>query len=483
MSKTFNNIKLAYPSEGVIRSAQLSDTIAPENSCQLGLNVNFDRMGSWQTRLGVDTYAEQLGGQILSFGSISIQSTGVRRLLAQVGNTISSWNGSSWTSVRTMASSTNKARYSQFVDLTYTVNGNAGAGGDPIQTFNGTAYSATNVGSLPAGDFVQAGFEGRVWVGDASVDRLYYSDVVSPTGVIAGGTNYIEKLSPQDGQSMTALFRVPRALLVFKQDYIFRVYGASSIDPYPAYNVGTYSQESVVQAKDGIYFHHSSGFYKFQYDGQPQEISLRIKDFVNAIPRTYWEKVCGMYDGVDHVLWSVGPVTVEGVTYNNCMVRYSISTQVWTIYDLMGSNLVTAMIRYDSGTLVAPLVGTVQGKIGHMEKAGVYTDFGENIFYDFITRWLAYTDLWSKVKSIGGASLHSENGAGSEMKYQIDKETANIWNDIGKTNQNYASLAPNLGTQDFNRMRFRVKGVTRGVPIVFNGIEILSITDKGFNEN
>lgn len=481
MSKTYSNIKIPYPTEGVVRSAQLSDTVAPENSAQLGLNVNFDRIGSWQTRLGVSEFATQLAGAILTFGSISIQSSGLRRLLAQVGNTISSWDGTAWTSVRTLTSTTNKARYSQFLNLTYTVNGNAGAGGDPIQTFNGTAYSATNVGSLPAGDLVQAGFEGRVWVGDASLDRLYYTDIASPTGVIAGGTNYIEKLSPQDGQSMTALFRVPRALLVFKQNYIIRVYGASSVDPYPAYNVGTYSQESVVQAKDGVYFHHSSGFYKFAYDSQPVEISLRIKDFVNAIPRAYWPKVCGIYDGRDHVEWSIGPVAVEGVTYNNCIVRYSISTQVWTIYDLAGSNLATAMINYDSGTLVAPLIGTVQGKVGRLEDG--FTDFGTPFFYDFITRWMSFTDIWAKVKSVSGMMLHSEDGAGAQLKYQTDKDGVNVWGDIGKVEGQYASLFPNVGTNDFNRCRFRINGVTRGAQIIFNGIEVLTLQDKGFNEN
>ena len=81
--------------------------------------------------------------------------------------------------------------------------------------------------------------------------------------------NFIEKFSPQDGESITGLIRVPRALLLFKQNHIYRIYSATNIDPYPAYNVGTYSQESIVQTKDGVYFHHPSGFYHFSYDSQP----------------------------------------------------------------------------------------------------------------------------------------------------------------------------------------------------------------------
>lgn len=482
--KTVDDVKIPYCSEGMIQGVQLADPVAPENSVELSVNINFDRIGAWQTRKGVSTYADQLGGAILSYGTLSIQSTSVRRLLAQVAGVISSWDGSTWTSVRTMSSSVNKARYSQFLNLVYTVNGNAGAGGDAVQTFDGTSYGTTNVGSLPPGDFVSAGFEGRIWVGDAATDRLYYTDIVQPSGggyVITGGTEFIEKFSPQDGEDMTGLFRVPRALLLFKQNHIYRIYGATSVDPYPAYNVGTYSQESIIQAKDGVYFHHPSGFYKFTFDSQPTEISRRVKGFVNAILRSSYDTIVGVYNNDDAVEWGVGPVTYEGVIYQNCIMRYTISTQVWTIYDLAQGHTPTAMVKYDDGNLIAVLVGTFGGRTGRLENGN--TDFGDPFYYDFVDRWRSYTDMWGKAKALSGMIVHTENAAGAELMYQINKDAINKWTAIDKMTADYASLFPNMATEDFNRSRWRMKGFTKGPQIVCYGTEFMNLVVKGYDQN
>ena len=479
MAKTYDNIKLPYPIEGVICNTQLNDTIAPEQSVQTGVNVNFDRIGSVMTRLGNETFATALGGSILSLGKYAQNASTNRQLLAQVGNTISAWNGATWSNVRTLTSSTNKARYSQFLNYTYTVNGSVG--GDPIQTYNGATYSATNVGSLPAGDYVQAGFEGRVWVAKANEDRLYYSDIVTTGGLITGGLEYIEKLSPRDGQSFTALYRVPRALLVFKQNNIYRVYGAASLDPYPAYNVGTFSQESIVEAKDGLYFHHSSGFYKFSYDGQPLEISRRIKPFVNAIPRSYYENVTGAYDGKDAITWSIGSVTVDGVTYANCQVRYTISTQVWTTSDLAVGMTPNAMITYDSGNVIAQIIGTTQGGVFKQETG--FTDNGTDIHFEMVTRWMSLVDLWGKCKQLSGLMCNSENGAGINIEYQVDNDSANEWYNVGSLKSTYTTIFANFQSKDFSRIRLRLSGSTNGAQVVFNGIEILTVIDKGFNQN
>jgi len=479
MGKTYTQIKVAYPNEGVVRSAQLSDTVAPEDSVQIAVNFTFDRIGSLTSRKGITQFAPApAGGPIISLGKYAQNASTVRRVLAQIGNTIYAWNGTTWTSVRTLAN-TNKARYSQFLNLTYMCNG---ATGDNIATYDGTTFGTTNVGSLPKLDFINAGFEGRIWGADAALDRVYHTDVVTTGGVITGGTDYIEKLSPQDGDQITALWRAPRALLVFKYNHIYRIYGATSVDPYPAYNVGTFSQESIIEAKDGIYFHHSSGFYKFMYDGQPQEISRRISDFVKAIPRANYEKISGIWDGQDAVTWFIGDVTVEGARYKNCAVRYTISTQVWTIYDYTGAdNNATATVLYADGTIITPLAGMVSGKVCNLEDGK--TDLGENIYVEMITRWISFTDSFMSVKEITGFGVHHENGAGLTLQYQIDKDVPDKWEDIGTLDEEYVTMFPNDGTDNFNRIRFRIKGVSSGVPVIINGIEILTLKEEGFNYN
>lgn len=482
MAETIKNIKIPYPNEGVIRSAQLNDTVCPENSVQSAINTNFDRVGAIVTRPGVEAFTTARGGSITSFGTLNVQG-GIKKLFSQVGTDISVWTGSAWSSVRTCTTS-NKARYSQWLNRLYMVNGV-----DALQCSSGSTFSAETgfvpATAMPIGDFIQTGFDGRIWVASKPNDALYYSDIVqfSPpsTYTITYNTaNYIKNLSPQDGESITGLFRVPRALLVFKQNHIYRVYNATNVDPYPAYNVGTYSQESIVQAKDGVYFHHSSGFYKFAYDTQPVEISRRVIDFIKAIPRTSYDNVVGIYDGYDAIKWSVGSVTVDGVTYANCQMRYSLSTQVWTIYDIGGATT-TALIRFDDGTTIEQICGTSSGVIGKLDTG--YTDFGSDIYYEIIDRWRSFTEMYSKSKSISGIMVMTENAGGSELQYQTEKSQPNVWKDIDTVKDEFDALFPNALTDDFNMIRMRLRGYSRGNPIVFHGIELLSIQDKGINDN
>jgi len=481
---TTENIKIPYPTEGVIRSAQLNDTITPENSVQLALNMHFDQIGSVTTRLGIATYSDDLGGSVTSFGTLNIQG-GNKRLYGQVGTDISVWDGATWTSVRTTTVST-KARYSQWLNHIYMVNGT-----DALQASTGGTFSAlanfVPATAMPVGHYIQAGFDGRIWVANKSDDALYYSDIVQfdPSGspkysVTYDASNFVESFSPQDGESITGLFRVPKALLVFKENHIYRVYSATNVDPYPAYNVGTYSQESIVQGKDGIYFHHSSGFYKFNYSSQPTEISRRVSDFVKAIPRASYEDIVGVYDGFDAIKWSIGSVTVEGVTYANCQMRYSISTQIWTVYDFGGNNI-TSLIRFDDGTTIEQIAGTDTGAVSKLDSG--FTDLGTDISYEMIDRWRSYTEMYSDSKKITGVTVLSKNGAGALLQHQFEKEGANVWKDIGTVDENYASLFPNAETSDFNISRFRLKGNTRGTPMVFDGIEILKLSDEGLNNN
>jgi len=426
------------------------------------------------------------GGVAALFRGFGGITTFTDYLYAQQGNyDVKNWNGSAWATVRSGLSTAQKARFAQFLNYVWMVNGNEQFG-DPTMISDGGAFTATGVPlGFPQGDFISAGFDGRVWVADKTSDTLYFTDIVqfvppSLYTITYTPTNFMKSFSPQDGESITGLFRVPKALLLFKENHIFRIYGGFAADPYPAYNVGTYSQESIVQAKDGIYFHHSSGFYKFAYDSQPIEISRRVIDFVKAIPRANYENVVGIYDGFDSVKWSVGSVTVEGVTFTNCQMRYSISTQVWTVYDFTGNDI-TALIRYDNGTTVDQIVGTSVGKVGKLDSG--LTDFGAPIYFEMIDRWRSFTEMYSKAKSLSGLMILSENGGGTLVQYQSEKTPVNVWEDIDTVSEDYASLFPNASTKDFTTMRLRYRGYTSGTPIVFHGTEVLSIQDKGFEKN
>lgn len=408
-------------------------------------------------------------------------------LYAGHGDEVSNTDDQVWTVRRSGLAQVSKPRFAQYLNYIWMVNGNERLGGDPVATSKGGAFGTDLVpANFPKGDFIHAGFEGRVWVVDKSLGVIHYTDIVqfAPPNIYTltydPTVNFISNLSPQTGQSFTALKRVPRALLIFTEDSIFRIYGATSIDAYPAYNVGTFSQESIIETKTGIFFHHSSGFYQFDYGSQPIEISRRIIDFVKAIPRSAYGDIKGVYDGFDAVEWAVGQVTVEGVVFSNCVLRYTLSTQVWTVYDYTG-NIITAMISYDNGLSISHLIGTSTGLVGALDTGN--TDFGLPFYYEFIDRWRSFTEMYCEIKSLDGINVYSENAAGANLSYQIQKSGPNAWLPLLTVGAENNSLEPTTGTKDFDVVRLRLAGNTSGAQVVVHGIEILSLVKKGFNKN
>lgn len=429
---------------------------------------------------------DALEGKSVMFQSFGDLVTG-QWLYASHGDEVSNLASGAWTSRRSGLAEVSKPRFSQYLNYIWMVNGNDAIGGDPVATSDGGDFGTDLVpDEFPAGDFISAGFEGRVWVADKTLGILYYTDIVQfippATYVLTYNpdVNFITTIAPQTGESFTALYQVPRALLVFTQNNIYRIYGASSLDAYPAYNVGTYSQESIVQTKTGIFFHHSSGFYQFDYGSQPIEISRRIIDFVQAIPRSSYEDITGVYDGFDAVEWSIGQVTVEGVVFANCVVRYTISTQVWTIYDYP-NNVITAMIAYDDSTDLNHLMGTSVGLVGAIDTG--YTDFGQPFYFEYIDRWRSITDMYYQVKAISGFNIYTENAAGANFMYQEQKSGPNAWKPIGTVNEVGNSLLPNSGTDEFNVLRLRLAGTTSGAQVVVHGVEITELEIRGQEQN
>lgn len=413
--------------------------------------------------------------------------TGGRWLYGSHGTDVSNWDGSAWTVRRSSLAEVSKPRFSQYLSYIWMVNGNKQIGGDPVATSRGGAFGTEMVPEdFPKGDFIHAGFEGRVWVFNKTLGRIDYTDIVqfAPPNAYSltydKDENFITTIAPQTGQTFTAVQKVPRALLVFTQDSIYRIYGATSLDAYPAYSVGTYSQESIVETKTGIFFHHSSGFYQFDYGSQPLEISRKVIDFVKAIPRSAYDNIVGVYDGFNNVEWSIGSVTVEDVTFTNCVMRYTISTQVWTVYDYVGNNI-TAMISYDDGTTLNHLMGTSTGLVGALDTGT--TDFGASIYFEMIDRWRSFTPMYYKIKALSGINVYSENAAGTNITYQIQKSGPNVWKPLGTIDERNNSYLPNEDSDDFDVLRLRLAGNTNGTPIVIHGIEIPEIVIKGTNEN
>jgi len=480
---------------GLITYSAVSENRRPDTSVTESINMHFDTIGSATLRKGMTFLGTGLpASNVLGMHYFvdTVNSGGTNTQLIAVAGTVAYYlSGGVWTSKRTGLTAGSKARFSTFLNFAFMVNGTEATAiwdGNPANSFVTTG----NAQDAPSGTLTET-FRNRVWIAGNSTDpdKLYYSSAYTTTPPITwllnGNLQFIP-ISPHDGDVITALQRSRNAMLVFKTNRIYRVFDISQIDPDPYYNVGTSSQESVIEAKTGVFFHHSSGFYNYNVYGQVEEISRPIIDIIRAIPASYYPSVVGwMEPDQDHICWCVGDVTYKGTSYTKMVVRYSISTQVWTHYSYP-RNFTMAIRRqpfYTDGTTQFALTGDTAGNISEMVTG--LDDAGTPISYSLIHRWDNVDGLLSTRKVVqGGAFLHY-GGGGTKIAYQTeddDPDSLNDWSKkpdkgfLGPSNTIFNTM--NIKARKF---RFRVFGTGGGTgastgylqPFAYNGYELVEV--------
>lgn len=465
---------------GLITQGAVGEFRFPNDAVTESINFKFNKIGSAKLRDGTTLLGTGgvLSGNILGLYEFRDGGAGTNNQIIAVNGTVLYYlSGSTWTSKRTGLTTGQKARFTTFLDFVWMVN-NAEAtaiwDGNPANSFVTTG----NAASAPVGKFIE-NFRSRVWIlgSDTYPDRVWFSSLPSAvtTPVVTWNTSVTTgdwiDVAPNDGENITGARRTRKALLVFKNNHIYPIYSISQTEPDPITNVGTYSNESIVETKAGIFFHHPSGFYRYSVGSEPEEISKPIIDIVNAITVANYSKVCGWLEpNGDNIVWAVGSCTINGVTYSNLEVRYTISTQTWTHYQKPTQALVAS--RYNDGSTLFQLIGDDSGNVLKMDVGT--TDNGTAITYSLITGWQTIDGSASTRKSITKALFSHTGGAGTNVSYQTesDKQNPNDWKrTIGQLRTEDSGFNNiNIKGQKF---RFRISGSSVGEPFTYNGFEIL----------
>lgn len=452
----------------------------PMTAVTESMNFEFDSIGSARLRRGSTSLGTGLAASnILGLYEFNDDPGTYHRLVCVNGTVLYYLSGTTWTSKRTGLTASKKSRFTTFLNFLWMVNGT-----DATAIWDGQAgnsfVTTGNASSAPVGKFIEV-FRARVWVaGNATYpDRVYFSSLPSAvtTPVVTWNTavdtgDWID-ISPSDGENITALKRMQASLLVFKNNHIYRIYSYTDIEPDAKINVGTYSQESVVETKTGIYFHHPSGFYRY-YDGVASEVSKNIQDIVDAISSANYGDVAGWTDG-DHVYWSVGDVTLGDVTYSNMVVRYTISSQAWTFYTYPYQYLCSS--NYDDGTTLFRLAGNTNGEVN---KINVGTsDNSTAIPYSLTHRWYTIDGLSNTRKTITEMLFDHEKGMGTNVHYQREGMADNEWLPIGQLSD-VDTIFSNEQIRG-RKLRFRISGSSIGQPFEYRGFEVLSAISEKIN--
>ena len=469
---------------GIIRQAEVDDNLIPNEAVTEAINFHFDRKGAATVRLGLEGVGSTVLANRPCIGLHNAQA-GTAIVVFSNGATsaIYSFNGSSWSSSLDGGTASVRIRFVDFGSYTIALNfiyntytsirfWNTGSSrhwlntGSPINPQNMWGR-ACEIGEV---------YKSRIYLSrdtsaEGSRSRVYFSSVITSTGSITWSpTNDFVDVNPGDGEDITGLKRFSLELLIFKPNYIYR-FRTSSVDPDPLIKVGTRSQESIVEGKRGLYFHHDSGFYKYT-GGYPTEISRPISDIVDAIPYAQYDDIVAWNDQ-DHIYWSVGNLTIsetkEDITLKNVVLRYTESSDIWTVYSY--ANDIRRGMTYTRGNTLSRLVGTDHGLVATHNSSNL--DMGEPIKYRLRTKWYEFEEIENQ-KIIQELIAICEKAQAIEIMYQIDEDIN--WKTIGQLKK-LINIFDSLFIK-FHRIRFQLIGVSRFEPPIFKEIKI----SKGINE-
>ena len=472
---------------GLINVGAVSENEMPDTAVLESLNFHFDSIGSAKLRKGTTVLGTGLDASTLlgmHYHVDTVNAGAHTQLVAVTGTVLYYLSAGTWTSKRTGLTAGHKARFATFLDFIFMVNGV-----DATNVWDGNTSNAFvdtgNASGAPIGQFIE-NFRGRMWIaGNASYpDRLYYSSVPSAvtTPVVSWSTDVATgqwiDISPSDGDTITGLQRFKTVMIVFKTNHLYRVFDIGQTDPDPFYAVGTSSQESVVETKAGVFFHHSSGIYQYNVYGVVQEVSRPIWDIIRAVPTSAYASVVGWLEAdQDHICWELGTVTVGGISYTNLIVRFTISTQTWTHYNSFYKFAVASRRQpfYTDGTTQFALVGDTLGNI-HQWNTGT-TDNGKSIPFSLAHRWETVDGLLSTRKTVMTGNFSHYGGAPATVAYQTEDNDPDQMNDWSKKADRGVLSVKNTGFNSMNikarKFRFRLFGESTGQPFVYNGYELI----------
>jgi len=474
---------------GLINIGAVGENERPKSSVSESINFHFDSIGNATVRKGSTQLGDTLTGNILGMHYlVDTVTAGANTQMIVVNGTVAYYlSGGVWTSKRTGLTVGSKARFTTYLDFAFMVNGT-----EATSVWDGSASAFSTVGNAlnaPTGRYVE-NFRSRVWIAGNTTypDRLYYSSIPSATvtPVVSWNTDVATgqwiDISPSDGDTITGLQRFRTTMLVFKTNRMYRVFDIGQTDPDPYYAVGTSSQESVIETKAGVFFHHATGFFQYNIYGIVQEISRPIWDIVRAIPVSSYTSVAGWVevDG-DHVCWSIGTVTVGGVTYPNHVVRFTISTQAWTHYQYPTAFLcaIKRQPLYTDGVTQFSVVGD---NTGHIIETNVgLTDFdGSPIVYSLVHGWDNVDGLLSTRKLVMTGNFSHYRGSGTNVAYQTeinDPDNLNDWTKkVGQLEQSNSGFN-SMGIKG-KKIRFRIWGESSGQPFIYSGYELIGVINE-----
>lgn len=449
----------------------VADSMMPSTQMRLIVNMNEDRLGHLERRLGCVRLgsAEVIAGNTMLGLHNHISSTAANSQIVafinQANDTTAEayyLSGSTWTNKALSFTADTKIRAVTFLNLIMAVNGT-----DAPKSWTGAAAAAWGTTSLvtaPTGSLIET-YKQQVYIADTATDTVYFSSI--PTGGAITWTTATDNfiLNPNDGSSITALKRYAQELLIFKDDYLYR-YNAVSTDADPIILYGTPVQEAVTVAAGVCWFYDANRSNIYGYaGGYPDPIGYPVQAFLKAIPTSNFTSV-SMRGDDNHIELYIGDVTVNNIAFTNVALRYRISSQTWTVRSY--AHDFEQFKQYDDGTDLWVLGGTDDGHVLKMDSGNL--DLTTDISYELETPWYTIGGNPALEFKLATFSAFVERASGDLMvQYRTDEDET--WQAIGNCRKYVSSWSGiNAG---FHRIKFRFTGRSATDPVIFDGFSML----------
>lgn len=465
-------------STGVIQ--KVSSKIAPLNSVKHAINLVFDEEFGYSvvrkgcTLLGTQIVAENniINGLYQFVDSEAGANSHLLATLNAVGDATAVtyyYNGSSWVSSLTGDTPSLKTRFVTFLDSVARLNGT-----DSVKSWSGTGSWTTTGGALDVANFPKGKFacvyKAQIVVAGVtgSPDTLYISSVPDSGGTQISWTVDDRQIviNPADSSNITGMGVLADLLIVFKNGAMYR-WNNRSIEADVVVPVGCSSHDSIATGGGMMFFFNAKGVW-ITTGEFPQLVSRAVQKWIDAIDPTFYANVSGFCDN-EHYYCSVGDCTVDGRSFNNVVLRYTIATKEWSVFSY--ANEFRRFAQFVDSGEVKIVAGDVTARVLQIESSSL-DDNGTNIAFEIESQ---DQDLGSIgiIKEISErVMMYGVNTVAPNLSIQVDG--LKIYN-IGTCDRNIDNLKLSKPIKG-HYFNFIVTGTSNTARYVFKGIELPNVT-------
>lgn len=473
------SFRMADFSSGLLDDVSVSRYLLPDNAVFKSINCIFSRpRGSISQRLGTTLIgnAVSAGNTCLGLHNFISSDSSNNKLLSVFNGVIYSYD-SNWGSSLTGLNTSAKVSFLTYLDRVVFLNGV-----NQAKSWDGNAGSwLTTGGSLDVANFPITKFatilNTRVLAaGNTSYpDTVYLSSLEASNAISWTSGNKSFRVNPNDGAgNITGVTGNGRIALIFKQRGLYRY---DDVELQRIGFVGTPSHESIVTDDGGFtYFFgqgaNGVGFYQTD-GGRPLKISRPVTKAVEAIDPAFYSKVAGYVDG-EKVQWSIGSITLDGLTYTNASLVYFPSDRTWSIFN--HSDRFRVFSQYiDSSGYMRVAGGDTDGAVQKINSG--YTDNGDPISSECEFKPTVITTE-ARIKTINEIFALATHYQGLQLHLKTDNDSFVLLGDIKENVNQFKKFINQRG----HKFQFKITAINNGEPFQFDGLEIPEggVYDEGY---